>query len=184
MKKIVAASVVAAIALFVWGFIFWVPIATATGIFRPAPDEVALAKALKDQLGSADGFYFLPTDMADEQALAARHEAGPIAFVAYRSAGAPMVNPQTFLFGFLHNLVSALLMAFFLAWLAPRLHSFKERFQLVAGAGFIVSVFGNLGRPIWLVQPWSYHLFQFVYEVTCWLVVGLVLGYFINGSEK
>ncbi len=184
MKKVVIASVLAAIALFFWGFIYWVPLAQGLNIFRPAPNEVELAKALKDNLGTADGFYFLPTDMSDEAGLAVRHEAGPIAMIAYQSGGAPLVNPQVFLFGFLHELASAFLMALLLTWMAPRLHSFKERVQLVAGAGFAVSFYGNLGRPIWMVQPWSFHIFQFVYEITSWLVVALVLSWFINGSEK
>lgn len=184
MKKVVVASVFAAIALFVWGFIYWVPLALALNIYKPAPDEVALAKALEDNLGSADGFYFLPSDMSDEATLKARHAAGPIVTIAYISGGRPMLDPKTFVFGFVHNLISSFLMAMLLVWLAPRLRSYRERVRLVVMASFACAVFGNLGRPIWLVQPWNYHVFQFVYEVTSWLLVALVLGWFINGSEK
>jgi hypothetical protein len=184
MKKVLIASVLAAVALFLWGFIYWMPLATAVGIYEPAPNEAALGQALKEQLGTADGFYFLPVDTADQAALEARHQAGPIAFVAYRSAGGPMLDPKNLVFGFLHELASAFLMALLLYWLAPRLRSYGERVKLVASAGFVVAFFGNLGRPIWMVQPWSFHIFHFVYEATCWLLVGAILAWFINGSEK
>lgn len=184
MKKVVIASLLAAVVFFFWGFLYWVPIGTAVGIYRPAPDEVALAKALKDNLGTADGFYFVPTDMSNLEALEARHQAGPIAQIAYLSAGRPTMEPSTFAFGILHYWISAFLMALVLAWLAPRLHSYGERVRLVAGAGFAAAVFGNLGRPLWLKQPWSFHVFECVYEILGWLLAGLVLAWFINGSEK
>jgi hypothetical protein len=184
MKKVLIASVLAAVALFFWGAIYWMPIGMAVGIYKPAPNEAALGQALKEQLGTADGFYFLPTDVSDEAAHKARHEAGPIAFIAYHAAGAPIMNPNTFVFGFLHELASTFLMALLLSWLAPRLASYGERVKLVAAAGFVTAFFGNLGRPIWMMQPWSFHVFQFVYEITCWLLVGAILAWFINGSEK
>lgn len=184
MKKVLVASVLAAVALFFWGFIYWVPIANALHIFRPAPNEAGLGQALKEHLGTADGFYFVPSDMSDMATLEARHAAGPIASISYLSGGRPMMDPKTFVFGFLHELVSAFLMALLLAWLAPRLRSYGERVKLVAWTGAACAIFGNLGRPLWLVQPWSFHVFQTVYEITSWLLVALVLGWFINGSEK
>lgn len=184
MKKVVIASLLAAVVFFIWGFIYWVPIGTAVGIYRPAPNEVALAQALKDNLGSADGFYFVPTDMSDIPTLEARHLAGPIAQISYLSQGQPVMNPSTYGLGFLHYLVSAFLMALVLNWLAPRLRSYGERVKLVAGSGLAAAVFANLGRPLWLKQPWSFHVFEVVYEIVGWLLVGLVLGWFINGSEK
>lgn len=184
MKKVVLASLLAAVALFFWGFLYWVPLAIALDIYQPARNETALVQALKEHLGDTDGFYFVPGAMADPAELEARHAAGPIVTISYVAGGRPMMDPKTFAFGFLHEWASALLMGLLLAWLAPRLRSFGERVKLVAGAGFICAFFGNMARPLWLVQPWGYHIFQTVYEITCWLLVALILGWFINGSEK
>ena len=51
-------------------------------------------------------------------------------------------------------------------------------FALIAGLSG--SVFSNLGKPIWWIQPWSFHILNFVYDITSWALAALVLAHFVR----
>ena len=181
MTRILAASLIAAVALFMWGFLFWTVLEPAVGVIQTAPDEVALAQDLAEHL-STEGTYFIPTDTRDQQAWMDRHQAGPLATVMFRPGGAPAMDPGVFLRGFLHMLASILLMAFLLRWIARFLGSYGQRLGFVVWVGAIEAVFSNLGRPIWYFQPWDYHLLQAAYTLSSWALVGVILAWFLHGD--
>lgn len=181
MKRILAATTLAAVLLFFWGFVFWTVLEPTVGVFRAAPDEAALGQALKAHL-SEEGTYFLPMDTSNMDAWTARHEDGPLATIMFRPQGAPPMAPSVLGAGFVHMWVSILMMAFLVRWIARFLGSFRQRFLLVAWIGAIEAVFANLGRPIWYFQPWDYHVLQAVYALSAWALVGLVLAWFLHGD--
>ena len=181
MKRILAATTLAAVLLFFWGFVYWTVLEPAVGVIQVAPNETALAQDLAEHLKD-EGTYFVPTDTSDMDDWAARHEAGPIATIMFRPQGAQPMAPSVLGFGFVHMWISILLMAFLVRWIARYLGSFRERFLFVTWIGLIEAVFANLGRPIWYFQPWDYHIMQAVYGLTSWALVGAVLAWFLHGD--
>ena len=181
MIRILSASLIAAVALFFWGFVFWTVIEPTVGVIQTAPDESTLAADIARGL-QEEGTYFLPTDTSDMDAWQRRHEAGPLVTVMFKPEGAKAMDPAVMVRGFVHMLVSILLAAFLLRWIARYLGSYKQRLGFMVWLGLIEAIFSNLGRPIWYFQPWDYHLLQAAYTLTSWTLVGAILAWFLHGD--
>lgn len=179
MKQVFVGSAVAAVALFFWGFLFWGASTIPYRIMSPVRDEPALLRALSAQLPGG-GVYLVPhpsdPDMMKKQ------QAGPLVEILYRSAGArpPAV---TFGGGFLHMFVGAFLMGLLLRQALPALGTYGARVSFVLLAGLAGATYAHLGAPLWWHQPVRFHALFFVYDVTSWLVAGLVLGRFLRTRE-
>jgi hypothetical protein len=174
-----AGIVLAAVVMFFWGFLFWTVSPVPKQILRTAPDETALAQALSGLLKDS-GVYILPgmSERQPESEYVNHAKAGPLAWVIFRREGTDPMNPSTFAFGFLHMLASVAILAWLLRLAAPDSYGGRLGFALIAGlAG---SVFSNLGKPIWWIQPWSFHILNFVYDITSWALAALVLAHFVR----
>lgn len=182
MIRILAATLIASITLFIWGFVFWTVIEPAAGVIQTAPNEAALAADIARGL-EKEGTYFIPTDTSDMEAWQARHEAGPLVTVMFKPNGAQAMDPAVMLRGFAHMFVSILLAAFLLRWIARFLGSYGQRLGFMVWIGLIEAIFSNLGRPIWYFQPWDYHLLQATYTLTSWTLVGAILAWFLHGDS-
>jgi len=169
MKKTLAYPL-AAIALFVWGFLFWGLLAEPLGMVRVAADEGALGAQLSEALGE-DGVYFLPAETSDDAAWVTRHTSGPLAMIHFRRAGADPRAPGPLLAGFLHILASAIL----IGWLVQAAPAGRGLGTVVLAA-LAAAVFANLGTPIWMYQSWWYHGLVAGYQFVGWLLAGTILA--------
>ena len=177
--KVLVGIVLSAVVMFVWGFLFWTVLPFSKAILRNAPDETALAQALSAQLKDS-GVYVLPGMIAgqSEAEYTSRSKAGPLAWVIFRREGIDPVRPATFLAGFVHMLASVTLMAWLLRLAGPGTYTGRLGVALVASlAG---AVFSNLGKPIWWIQPWDFHILNFAYDITSWALAALVLAHFVR----
>lgn len=179
MGKLIMGAVLTAIAMFIWGFLYFAVNPMAQTVFDRAPDDAAAQAALLDNLPET-GTYLIPGNMDDEAAYAELHEAGPIAFVHISREGRPVMSSSVFLYGFLHMLVTVLLIAWLLRMAAPALLSYGARVGFVAVAGLTASFFTHIGAIIWWSLPADWFLFVAVYDLTAWIVAGLVLANFVG----
>lgn len=181
MLKPALGALLAAIAMFMWGFVYW-----GSGLVDPfahvsAEAETAIGEALKANL-TADGVYFIPdSKVGTEEEWMARMGQGPIAMMNFKSGGAPPMG-MTMAQGFAHMLVTALLLAGLLAYVAPA-GTYLERFRLVAVVGVIAAVFAHLGQPIWWHFPWSYAILGAVYDAGAYAIAGAILAYFVTPAK-
>lgn len=176
MGRLVVGSLLAAAALFVWGFLFWAtplsaPLTAHTG------ETTALAEALTAALPGS-GVYYLPDPSAGEEVFLEAHRAGPIATIYYRQEGAEAMAPGVFLLGYLHMALSALLIGLLLRAAAPALPGYGRRVAFVVVAGVAANVWAHLGQPIWFFHPWGHPLGTAVYGIVAWGLAGLVLARF------
>lgn len=172
----------AAVAMFVWGFVFWGLKPLDPFAHTTLAQEQAVAEALADQLPEA-GVYFLPDiGTGTEAEWVARHEAGPLAMIAFRPGGADPQAPAKMLMGFFHMLVVAALLGLVI-WYA-NLGSYGGRFSLAALVGVAATIFPNISQPIWFDLPWRYFLTVSVYDLVAWLLAGAVLAYFVRPKES
>jgi len=82
--------------------------------------------------------------------------------------------------GFVHMFVSVLVMAFALNLVVPATATYGARVKLVIVAGLAGAIYSNLGKPIWWHHVWDYHLLEFVYDFTSWVLAGFVLAKFVR----
>lgn len=178
MVKLALGAVVAAIAMFVWGFIYW-----GTGIVdlftHMTPEaETALSEALKTNL-TADGVYFVPEPKhGTPDEWQQRMSVGPLAMINYRAGGAAPMGVMMGM-GFAHMLVTAALLGVLLQMLLPATHGYVDRLKLIAVAGFIAAFYIHFAQPIWWHYPWIHAATGFVYDLVSFTIAGAILAYFI-----
>lgn len=183
MGRLITGAVLAAIAMFIWGFLYFTVNPMARAVFQRAPDDAAAQAALLEVLPET-GTYVIPGNMEDEAAFAELHEAGPIAFVHYTGEGRPVMSSHVLLYGFLHMLITALLIGWLLRMAAPGLPGYGARVGFVALAGLTASVFTHIGAIIWWSLPAGWFVFAAVYDLTAWIVAGLVLAKFAVSAPQ
>lgn len=81
--------------------------------------------------------------------------------------------------GFLHMLITSLLLAALLMYAAP-VSTYAARFRLVAVMGIIAAFFAHLGQPIWWHYPWAYATIGAVYDAGAYVIAGAILAYFVT----
>jgi hypothetical protein len=109
---------------------------------------------------------------------ASRSRSGPLAWVIFRREGTDPMRLATFVAGFAHMLVSVSLLAWLLKLAGP--DTYTGRFGVALVASLAGAVFSNLGKPIWWIQPWNFHILNFAYDITSWAVAGLVLAHLVR----
>lgn len=178
--RVLIGVVLGAVALFIWGFVFWGLLPTPTSIFRTFSDEAAVAEALKSN-APEPGVYTVPDASLmgrDAAEYTSRHESGPVAMVFIHPAGLSVMPPSMMVKGFLNMLASVFLMALLLGMAAPALGTYSRRVGFVFLAGLVSVVFIDLGQPVWWRHTWDYWLANAVYHALGALIVGLILARF------
>jgi hypothetical protein len=184
MKRLVIGSLVAAVVMFFWGFVFWQVLPAKFAVMKGVPNDAEVMEVLKKNLPES-GVYLAPypdeaalsgDNKAAREELAKRHEAGPLVQITYRKEGVKMLNPLVFAAGFGHFLLSALVGALLLQFALPNLPSYLCRVGYVGLLGLFAGLFIDLSTPIWFHHPIVFPAYNFAYHATSWLVAGLVLG--------
>ncbi len=179
MLKPALGTILAAVAMFFWGFLYW-----GSGLIDPfshmsAEGEIAIGDTLKANL-PADGVYFVPEPKhGTPEEWQSRMSVGPVAMINFRNGGtAPMA--QTMAFGFLHMLGTAILLALVLQVILPVTPSYVDRVKIAALIGILGAFEAHIGQPIWWHWPWSYALIAAGYTFGSYVIAGLVLSYFVT----
>lgn len=174
MIKLLFGTVVAAVAMFLAGFLYFAgPIATLG--YAPAGEQqsAVLQEALKANL-SATGTYMIPNPATQTGTIL--YGNGPVATVQYNSSGFPLDSAEGMIWGIVLYLIVAALMAGALSQLDRRVPDFKSRAVIVVCFALAVSTLAILSNPIFLHTDWTYAIFSFIGNVFITCVGGLVLA--------
>ena len=166
-------AVVAAVAMFILGFLFFsTPLAGIGTKSLPDPQAAAVQTALAQNLpGTAT--YAVPSDAtAGQTTLYGR---GPIATIHYNSSGFAIGNPAIMIGGFIHMLVVTFLMAIGLYIVSRYVASFAERVKLLILGTLGATIFMRLGEPIWFHHDWGHAIYLFVADTVSLGVAGLII---------
>ena len=183
--KLVIGAVVTAIAIFVWGWLFWgygslyiQPFAS----LNPSA-EMSVGSAMRANM-PGDGAYMIPgltgTDEASLTDFEMRHQSGPRALIMYRAGGADMMEPMVMVQGFIHILVTAFLLGIALQAVAGGLPGYTQRMIAVVLFGLAASVYSTLGDPIWWNAPWRFAAIAFAYDFVSYIIAGAILAQFVK----
>ena len=180
--RIAIATLLGAVVLFVWGFLFWsvLPLGAASMEEEPFGGDALAANMTK--ILPTTGVYFIPfpaTEASSEAQRAdiqKRHREGPLVRIFYTAGGGALpASPQMLIRGFLHNLGIALLVSLILASAAPALTTYTQRLGVVCLIGGVAASWLGLNEAIWFYHPWKFELYQAAYVLVGGLVMGLVM---------
>lgn len=165
MRSLPVGALVAAIVMFLLGFVFF----GLLGMMLFAPLDPATATALQGALGqhlSATGTYMVP---GDEEAW----RIGPSAVVNFVAAGGANSIPMAMGMGFLHFVVSAFLIGLGLKAAGG---DAQRQMGVALWYGLAAAVFMHLGDPIWYGFGWRSTLIEFAFDAVIFIAGGLVLA--------
>ncbi len=175
MKRQIIGVVLATVAVYMWGFLYWGASTIPYSAWQATNDDAAAGKALLEHF-PVSGPYYVPRMYNDEETRTKLSDAGPAAFVHIQREGRPAVDPSIMLNGFLLTLVTAFLISLLLKKALPALASYTERVGFVALAGVTAVVMIDFGDAVWWKIPWGWKLYQSFYDLVAWVIAGLVLG--------
>lgn len=176
MKRFILGTLIAAVAGFVWGAVFWMsPLPNNT--IGQAKSDTLLGAELKLTLNET-GVYYLPSGDPGSEDFQKLHRAGPIAMIFFQREGAEPMAGSTFAAGFVHGWVSIALAAVLLGIALPALGGYASRVGFVTLIGVTSSVFSDIGGTVWWPIPLDWAIIMSIYAVVFWLIAGLILAAF------
>jgi hypothetical protein len=178
MKKFVLGPALAALAMFVFGAIYWMSPIPYKVLNTTADDDaagLALAKIFPET-----GTYLVPGPKLDEKKMAELYKRGPSAQVQFVKEGHEGMEPTTLIKGYVHYFVVSLLLAILLVKAEPAFKSYSGRVKFSALVGIVGSALIDYSDPIWWHHPWAWHVVCSVYAVLAFLISGLVLAAFVK----
>jgi hypothetical protein len=179
MTKHIIGILLATVIMFVFGAGYWLsPI--GAGALKGSTDDAAAQAALAEYFPEP-GSYFVPSPGSDPETFSTLHDKGPVATV-HVSAGTPPMQTGVFVKGFVHELITVILIAALLQMAAPALGSYVSRVGFVLLAGVAASLWVNGNNVIWWSVPMGFPIAVFTYDVLAWTLVGLVLAKTVRAS--
>lgn len=165
MRSLPVGALVAAIVMFALGFVFF-------GLLFPmalSPLGTDAAQSVQAALGAhlpASGTYVVPMDEAAWMA-------GPSAQIMFTAAGHVPSMARAMGMGFLHFLISALLIGLALKGVGG---DESRRMKAAIMFGLAAAFFMHLGDPVWYGYGWRASLFFFFADGVIFITGGLILA--------
>ncbi len=183
MRSTAIGVLLATLALFAWGMLYWGANPAPYTAWQQTRDDAAAGRAIL-QYFPVTGTYYLPGLYNDAETRTKLHEHGPVAFVHVTARdGRPEFAPAIFVKGLALDLGVVLLLAWLMHQAGPALPGYGDRVKLAAAAGLLAALLVDLGDVVWWSIPWQWKLHQALYSFTAVLVPGLVLARFMERRE-
>ena len=176
MIRVIIGSVAGAVAMFVIGFVFFATPLGNIAVKSLGDSEAASIQAVLAETMGEQGDKTVLVPYPEGEAQQRMYIDGPIAMVHYSPDGFAVGGADVMLGGFIHMLVSALILGGALYYLAGHAREFGERMKIVILFSLAASCFMHLGMPIWWHQDWTYHSYLFVADFVSLVVAGGIIA--------
>lgn len=177
MKKLLLAPLLGALAMFVWGFVYYGVSGVPYQALQPAQD---VGPAL-DKLFPTSGTYVVPDPRTDSDDLSRQLEKGPFATVHIKKGSMPAMDPVVMVKGFLLEWISCLLMVVVLG--LTQIKGYTTRLTFIVLVGFLAAFFTHGGQAVWWHQDWAWHIRTVIHDAGAWLFAGLILACSPKGKD-
>jgi len=191
MKQLLLGSIVGAIILFVWSFLAWVILPMHTSTMHPIPNEDAVRAFLKSQLPLPNSAVYTfphnPEDKNDQAAMNVAMEKwrqGPLGMIFFDPQGADPMMPSQMVVGFIIDLVSCFLAAWFLTRSTAMTGSYINRVAFFGMLGIFVSVYNHLIAWNWMGFPADFTRGLILDTILSWVLVGLGMAAIIKAPRQ
>ena len=171
-----------ALALMVWGYLFWSLSPLPFAALKPLPDEDSVLKYFRDtQLPT--GVYGFP-GMVEGQAMSGaffeKTKAGPVGQIFIRQEGFNPLNPLHYIGEWIHFFMASLAAGALVLWARPALPTYPLRLGFVVALSAFAALSIEFAAPLWWHHAWAFHTLNGLYDVGCGLVSGLVLAWALD----
>jgi hypothetical protein len=184
--RVIFGGILGGVALFMWGFAYWVILSPMLMPPKPVADEVALVAAMQENLAETGVYWLPPMPMPDASLDAAanqqvlddwlvRHKAGPVGMVTFHAEGSDPNDPMRLVRGVIINIVSGLL-ASILLFSGCRGWGYGGRLMFLIGIGLLVSTSVHLVGWNFMYSPTEWTLFRIGDSVGGWFVAGIIIA--------
>ncbi len=184
MKELLLGSVIAAVALFLWGFVYWVVSPIPYTALKAVADDAAAGHDLLEHFPESGTYYLPDPKNPDMDEMDTLHRQGPVAMINIDVDGAVPGSPSVMLAGFAHMLVTTLMISLLMRLTGNSLVTYGDRVLFVFLAGVIVAFWTRISDVIWwgLGLPWQ--MYNAIYDVSAWLIAGLILAKFVGPKKS
>lgn len=174
MRRTIVGALVAAIAMFFLGFVFYAtPLKDLAYGRMDNKQATAVQKTLSDNFRKT-GTYLVPGVGTPEEA--EMYAKGPIATVHYTAGGFPPVDPTALAGGFLLSFITALLICAALREADRRATGVSRHSKLVILFSVAASAFIHLSRPIFYHHDWAHYLYLATADGVILAIGGLIIA--------
>jgi hypothetical protein len=178
MKRFVLGPLLAALAMFFWGFLYWgAPHAIPYKATHTVPDDAAAMEALQKAF-PVSGYYLLPSPLKGSAQMQEGAKRG-LAQVNIIKESLPAMDPKAMALGFLHCYLVALFLTVLLTRLAPSFQCTSCRVRFAAMIGLLLALY-DFGQAIWWKHPIGWVSVAAFYNFTEFVIAGLVLAKFVT----
>jgi hypothetical protein len=180
--RILLSALLSAVAIIVWGFIYWTALPFGTSSLKALPNEGAVLSTLSQNLTASGAYYFpgmdpnAPDKAAAEKTYRDKHIAGPVGILMYKKDGGEPMAPAQIVSGFIHAFISAALLGILLVMALPALPLYGQRVLFVFLGGVFAAYTVNSGYYNWWSFPVGFTLANAIYEALAWLIAGLIMA--------
>ena len=177
MARVFIGAVVATIAMFFIGFIFF---ATPLAKLSMAKIDDAQAAAVQQSLAAnlpRTGTYSVPG--MDTRAQTNMFSRGPIATVHYNTGGFAATEPATLVKGLVLNFLVALLIGAALIGIDRRVPDLGSRARVAVIIAVAAAAFAHLGEPIYWHHDWAHFLYLFIADSVMLATGGFNVAWFL-----
>jgi hypothetical protein len=183
--RLLIGAFVAAIVMFVWGWVFWALLAVKLGEMQQADKEVidAMIKHTPE-LESGEYFYPMPPGPGasedDTKNFVQKHNEGPLVEISYQKGGTDPMDPLYFAIGFAYFVALGVIAGFLLIMALKSLPTYLGRVGFVMLLGIFATAAIDVASVVWFHHPWRFAATLAIYHASTWLLAGLVLGAIIR----
>ncbi len=182
MKKIIIASILGGLTMFLWGAISWTVLPWHKMTMHSFSNEDAVVSTIKSG-NAASGAYTIP-GMSDPETHMAKAKVGPVAMVFYSAEGDDMMNPMFFIKGILLDIIVMVIAVSMLSKISWSLATYGNRVRFMVMIGLIIALIARVGDILFMHAPVDFNLIFAADEVVTWTLAGLVVAKFTKPDLK
>jgi len=178
MKHTLLGGLVGGVILFVWSFLAWVILPLHEPTLHLVKDEDAVITTLQSTLDTK-AVYILPHGPMDKNNQVAMEQwgqkmrRGPMAMIVYNPSGSDPMMTSQMLPGFLINVLTGILIAWFLKRSTALASSYFARVSYCGMLGIFISVICYLTAWNWMGMPVDYTTAMIVDTLISMILAGM-----------
>jgi hypothetical protein len=173
MKKLIIASLLGGLTLFVWGGISWMALPFHNENLRELPNEAAVVAALQSS-NATTGTYRIPGTGPGSMD---KMKVGPIAMIQYHAEGVEP-GPMYFLKGLLVEILAMCIAVMMLSKISWSLASYANRVKFMMMIGLLLAVAGRLSDWAYMGNSAEFTILFALDDIIGWTLAGLVVAKF------
>ena len=183
MVRVIFGSAVAAIAMFIIGFIFYGPLGLSNlaSVNLNDGQAAAVQQTLAANLPRT-GTYSVPNpDSSAAQTV--MYGQGPIATIHYNTGGFAATDATSLVGGLIFNFVIALLIGFALFGIDRNTSDTRSRAKVGIMIAVAATAFIHLGEPIYYHHDWAHFIYAFIADSLMLVAAAIIVAWFLPSAR-